>query len=470
MKHIPALPFLTPKTKFINLLILLLILQNALLAQIVNVLPNNNATSGNGRAPQGSRLYINTIYILTPSEMETAAFGSNNITSVGWTWNNPDGAGTPSAQSVNTSGTLSVYIQNTTDLAYAKGTIFSTAGMTKVFDGNIELPATSDKIDIDILLGGPGTSPFFTIDGQGIYIAFEYFTATTIALPIGSPTVSCNNTLANSLATYQSQVANGTSMTVSAFRPETRLGKTTPATYPSEPVALCKPNTQLITTDECFDCTYQWYRNGIPIPGAINFAYTVIKTGNYNVRVDYPDGSYGYSNPVSIAINQIPEVNINAPNGTSLCTIVKLRVTKNPLYSHQWFLNGIEIPGATSFQIVATTAGEYYCISTIVPTGCNATSSTMTVTDCRVESASELNEIAVFPNPNNGEFNIFLPEINGAEYNLNIINALGEIVHHTTGKNDQGELFIQFNEAAAGIYFIEIKFGNSIRYSRYIRQ
>jgi hypothetical protein len=209
--------------KYVGAILIALLVSTSLVGQtLVNVLPNNNSTSGNARAPQGTRLFVNTVYIILPSEM--AAYGADNVTSVGWTWNNPLGGGAPTTQSIATTGTLKIYMQNTTDIVYSKGTTFSTAGMTKVYDGNISIPATAAQINIDLPVGGPGTSTFTTIAGQGVYIAFEYNTTPTLATPIGAPTVSCNSLVGGSLGTYQSQTAYGTAMAISAFRPETRLG------------------------------------------------------------------------------------------------------------------------------------------------------------------------------------------------------------------------------------------------------
>lgn len=200
-------------------------LSTSLFAQtLVNVLPNNNSTSGNARAPQGTRLFVNTMYIILPSEMTSSGYGVDNITSVGWTWNNPLGGGAPTTQSIATTGNVKIWMQTTTDVAYTKGTTFSTAGMTKIYDGPITIPATAAQINIDLPVGGPGTSIFTTVAGEGVYVAFEYQTTTTLATPIGAPTVSCNSLVAGSAATYQSQTANGTAMALTAFRPETRFG------------------------------------------------------------------------------------------------------------------------------------------------------------------------------------------------------------------------------------------------------
>ena len=88
---------------------------------VITVLNNNGSVNTSGRAPQGSRLYVNTCYIIRPSEMVASGFGSDTVKSVGWTWN------ASSSQNITTKGTLKVYILNTTDTAYNKGTNFATA-------------------------------------------------------------------------------------------------------------------------------------------------------------------------------------------------------------------------------------------------------------------------------------------------------------------------------------------------------
>ena len=125
--------------------------------------------------------------------MTTSGYGSAQVTSVGWTWQ----AGSP--QNVTTTGSLKVYLQNSADLAYSKGTTFSTVGMTKVIDGTITITNSGVQFSIDVPVGGTGTSVFNTVAGQGLYVAFEYQTTTALALPLGAPTVLCTNTVANSL-------------------------------------------------------------------------------------------------------------------------------------------------------------------------------------------------------------------------------------------------------------------------------
>jgi hypothetical protein len=154
--------------------------------------------------------------------MISSGFGSDTVKSVGWTWN------AAKSQNIVTKGTLKVYILNTTDTAYNKGTNFSTAitGMTKIIDDSIMIPAGLGPFNVTVPVGGPGTSSFITNGIDGVYLAFEYKTTSTLASVSGSPTVSCNNSLTNRGGTYQSQSANGTTLTLSAFAPETIFGNT----------------------------------------------------------------------------------------------------------------------------------------------------------------------------------------------------------------------------------------------------
>ncbi len=195
---------------------------------IVVVLPGNGSTSGNGRAPQGSRLFINTKYLITGAEMTASGFGANQVSSIGWRWNvpRPQGAGAPVAQSVATTGNLKVFLKDTTsDAAGLIGTFIDTNGVgyTKVIDATISITRTDTlEFTVDVAAGGPGTSPFTPTPGSGLLVIFVYQTTTPLATPVGAPTVFCTNL--GSLLTYQSQTVNGTTGTASTFRPETRFG------------------------------------------------------------------------------------------------------------------------------------------------------------------------------------------------------------------------------------------------------
>ncbi|MBK6539614.1 MAG: hypothetical protein IPG09_18305 [Ignavibacteria bacterium] len=124
---------------------------------VSTVLSNNGSVDTNGRSPQGSRLYVNTCYIIRPSEMFASGFGSDTVKSVGWTWN------TSSSQNIHKRN-IKVYILNSTDTAYNKGTNFTTAisGMTKIIDSSIVISSGFRTVFGKCACRRIGTSSFFT--------------------------------------------------------------------------------------------------------------------------------------------------------------------------------------------------------------------------------------------------------------------------------------------------------------------
>jgi len=213
------------------------------------VLPNNLGSSQNPRAPMGGRRFIRTSYIISPTEMTASGFGAQLVSSIGWTYlvTNPQfGQNIPT-----TCDSVVIYLQNTTDATYLKGTSWTTipTGMTKVYVGKYNIPSGIGPHYVDVNFGGTGTSPFSTIAGQGVYVAFEYTSsvANPIATTVASANITCNFGVANSIATGTNQTLHTNTLAFSTFRPETRFsaGKTyidvasVSSLYTSGQSALC---------------------------------------------------------------------------------------------------------------------------------------------------------------------------------------------------------------------------------------
>jgi hypothetical protein len=172
----------------------------------LNVLPYNS-TSGNGRAPNGKYRFQRAIYLITPAEMAAAGFPNPiNFTDIWFEYT--------TAPNVATSGTLNVWLQNTTDVTNLKSTTFSTTGMTQVNNNtSFTLPAAG-YVDVTF------TSPTFTYNGGGLYVAFEYLVPTST---LATTTVTaCNTDLVNGFLGYQANTS-GTTLAASSFRPDTWL-------------------------------------------------------------------------------------------------------------------------------------------------------------------------------------------------------------------------------------------------------
>jgi len=174
----------------------------------LTVLPNDGSTSGNGRAPSTRFAAARSVYLIRASELAAAGYVNGQIpTTIGWTYNIAPG--------VSGAAPLKIYLQNTTDTTYSKGSAFGTAiaSMTKVHDATTTLPSTVGPFDVTLSGGSP-----FTYTGDGIYVAFDWGTyAGTLST---TASVFCNVSLPNGAM----QVNAGTdTLTASNFRPETRL-------------------------------------------------------------------------------------------------------------------------------------------------------------------------------------------------------------------------------------------------------
>src|SRR2546423_14905330 len=78
------------------------------------VLPNDNSTSANARAPSTKFAFSRAVYLIKATELAANGYTSGNSpSSLGWTYNIPPG--------ISGSAPLKIYLQNTTDTTYMKG-------------------------------------------------------------------------------------------------------------------------------------------------------------------------------------------------------------------------------------------------------------------------------------------------------------------------------------------------------------
>ncbi len=181
----------------------------------LTVLPNNNSTSANARAPSTRFAFERSVYLITATELAANGLPSGTSpTSIGWNYQTAPGVGG--------SAPLKIYMQNTSDTTNTKSTTWATAitGMTTVHDSTTALPAAVGPFDITLAGGSP-----FTYTGGGLYIAFDWgqYTGTLSTTAM----IWCNSTLLNGLLGNQSNVSAPTTLLASAFRPETRLSSST---------------------------------------------------------------------------------------------------------------------------------------------------------------------------------------------------------------------------------------------------
>ncbi len=112
---------------------------------------------------------------------------------------------------------------------------------------------------------------------------------------------------------------------------------------------LVKP---VITVDNEFISTsaflsYQWYKNGAPIAGAVNQIYKVTDNGQYSIQVTDASECSTQADPVIVCI-PVPYIQANGN---------LLSATSGTAY--QWYVNGVAISDATSQSYLVNTTGDY---------------------------------------------------------------------------------------------------------------
>jgi hypothetical protein len=146
-------------------------------------------------------------YIVPQNELNVLTAG-NLISSIGFSLD----SGTPS---VPVSGNFTMYVQNTSNTTYAKGTNWSNilTGMTNVYTGAMTIPATSNPALISFSL-----SSAFTYTGGGLYVAFAW--ASTGPFDPNPATYVANNSLSIGGATGESPTSTApTALITNNFRP-----------------------------------------------------------------------------------------------------------------------------------------------------------------------------------------------------------------------------------------------------------
>ncbi len=143
---------------------------------------------------------------------------------------------------------------------------------------------------------------------------------------------------------------------------------------------LCPGDFVTLTSSTVGGATYQWYKGGTPISGALTPTYVATTPGNYQVRVSVGTGCGETSIPMSVSV--VPAVaNITVPGtSTTTCagTPVVLNANTGVGLTYQWELGGTPLPGATMDTHNATTSGTY-TVRVTNSVGCWAVSSPVTI-------------------------------------------------------------------------------------------
>ncbi len=242
---------------------------------------------------------------------------------------------------------------------------------------------------------------------------------------------------------------------------------------PAGPVTVCFGQAVPLTTPYDAGYTYLWKRGPFTIPGAITNSYTPTWSGTFKYKVKVTDVvGGGCSSKDSVYYTMINFANPTLIIGACINNTVLLTSTvTNPSLNYQWVKGTTPISGATNPSYLVTTNGPYRVAITDSCGTLRFTPLTMiNVTTCRIEEMSDeqvaqMVDVALYPNPNEGQFTINLNsyDLSSSEVSVDVYNVLGQVVYSKLLSLNEGKLntMIQLPSSIEdGLYNVRIKKGD----------
>lgn len=186
--------------------------------------------------------------------------------------------------------------------------------------------------------------------------------------------------------------------------------------------------------------SYQWYLNGVFIPGATDTFVYADKNGKYSVRVQDPLNScFANSLGFNIIVIPAPDTPFITQAGTRLSTSVK-----DVFY--QWYKDGTAIAGATdSFITTIGVGGIYKVVVTNISDCSKSAEIDLNVTGIE-EGISTTYYVKVYPNPTQDKLNIEAPK----GLTVSLVDLQGRVLFQNKDAQQ-----IDMSQFASGIYIIQ---------------
>ncbi|MBK0401894.1 T9SS type A sorting domain-containing protein [Adhaeribacter sp. BT258] len=213
--------------------------------------------------------------------------------------------------------------------------------------------------------------------------------------------------------------------------------------------AICTGDSATLTAvSSVTGAAFTWFNNGNLIQGATTANLTVKAAGSYTAIAT----ANGCASPASVAraitVKQLPVTPTITRNGNLL--------TSSSPAGNQWFKNGTAIPGGNVQSLNASSNGVYTV--KVTANGCTSLSSNaVTITNTGINHDRNKLEVAVYPNPSTGLFNLNLPE--GKTYELVVTDLTGKVIELKTVKTTAAQ--IDLSKTAKGVYMLKITSENN---------
>jgi hypothetical protein len=226
--------------------------------------------------------------------------------------------------------------------------------------------------------------------------------------------------------------------------------------------------------------SFQWHTGiGAPVVGAISNSWstTSLLEGQgvfvtLSSSVLCPSPVIATSNTIKMnVISNTPTVYIAASPGLHVTPGTNITFTSyvynggiGPTY--QWTKNGVVIPGATNptYTLVGVTKMDTIALTVTstmacVPSPINTSNKLVVMTNVGVSGLSAaLDDISLFPNPNNGTFAVKGTLESAGMVSLEVTNMLGQVIYTNNFpvQNNVLDHTIELPKTASGIYLLRV--------------
>ncbi|MFL5762959.1 MAG: PKD domain-containing protein [Bacteroidia bacterium] len=273
-----------------------------------------------------------------------------------------------------------------------------------------------------------------------------------------NPTIASSTTAMS--GTYSVTVTSGAGCTSAAGTTAVTVNPTPSMTAPSN-ATYCNGDAASASSFSSVPAgaIYSWTNSntaiGLGASGTGNVpAFTATNTGTSPISGTITiTPSIGSCNGTPVTYT----ITVNPTPATPTVTQAGLVLTSSSATGNQWYLNGVIISGATSQTYTVTTNGNYTV--DVTTGGCpSAPSAVVTVINVGIEDANNIFGLSIYPNPNDGNFNVTFSALSRSNYTLALYNALGQIVYKEEIKDHSGTYTKKFSvtEYGKGTYTITL--------------
>ncbi len=195
-----------------------------------------------------------------------------------------------------------------------------------------------------------------------------------------------------------------------------------------------------------------------PFGGAGNYSIEWANGNTTNELTDLPAGSYlvavtdqdGCSTTASFLLEEPLEIGFNVdaipPTSGDNGSILAVPFGGTPPYQLLWST------GSSNFQITNLEDGLYTVTATDLE-GCTG-EETIFLGITNNNDLVELNDFTIFPNPNNGDFQVSIELKNPTNFSLKLVNTLGQTIVSEEFRTDKLDKQYNYSNLASGIYYL----------------